>query len=159
MKHKTLEISYTEYGSIEELSEIDAGLIIKAREAAKNAWAPYSGFQVGAALLLDNGKIITGNNQENAAYPSGMCAERVALFAANANYPRDRVVAMAISAINKKGMVAQPVTPCGSCRQSILETEQRFGVSIRLILDSSKSILVVEGIKNLLPLSFSKDLL
>jgi cytidine deaminase len=159
MKHKTIVISYTEYDTNEELSEIDAALVDKAREAAKNAWAPYSGFHVGAAVLLDNGKIVIGNNQENAAYPSGLCAERVALFAANANYPRNRVIAMAISATNKKGMVEDPISPCGSCRQSILEAEERFGVPIRLILDSSKNRAVVEGIKNLLPLSFYKDLL
>jgi len=157
MKHKIIEISYSEYSSIEELNENEAGLILKAREAAKNAWAPYSGFHVGSAVLLDNGKIITGNNQENVALPSGLCAERVALFAANANYPRDRVVALAISAYNKKGRVLHPISPCGSCRQAILETEERYGVSIRIILDGTSSIQVVEGIKNLLPLSFNKD--
>jgi cytidine deaminase len=157
MKHKTIEISYTEYGSVKDLGEVDSGLIFRAREIAKNAWAPYSGFHVGAAVLLDNGKIVTGNNQENAAYPSGLCAERVALFAANANYPRDRVVAIAISAFNKKGMVSQPVSPCGSCRQAILEAEERYGVPIRLILDGSICINVIEGIKNILPLSFNKD--
>jgi cytidine deaminase len=159
MKHKTIEISFTEYSTINELSEVDAGLIIRAREAAKNAWAPYSGFHVGAAVLLDSGKIVAGNNQENAAYPSGQCAERVALFAANANYPRDRVVAVAISAYNKRGMVSMPVSPCGSCRQAILEAEERFGVPIRIILDGSNYIYMVESIKNLLPLSFNKDLL
>jgi len=157
MKHKTIEISYSEYSSISELSEGDVELIKKARDAAKNAWAPYSGFHVGSALLLDNGKVVTGNNQENAAYPSGICAERVALFAANANYPRDRVVTIAISAYNKKGLVAQPVSPCGSCRQAILESEERYGIPFRLILDGAKSIIIVAGIKNLLPLSFNKD--
>jgi cytidine deaminase len=159
MKHKIIEVSFSEYSSIEELNENEAGLITKAREAAKNAWAPYSGFHVGSALLLDNGKIIIGNNQENASYPSGQCAERVTLFAANANYPRDRVVALAISAFNKNGKVVQPVSPCGSCRQAILEVEERYGVPIRLILDGSKCIYVIEGIKNLLPLSFNKELL
>jgi len=159
MKHKTIEVGYTEYSSINELNEVDAGLIIRAREAAKNAWAPYSGFHVGAAVLLDSGKIVAGNNQENAAYPSGQCAERVAIFAANANYPRDRVVALAISAYNKKGIVPLPVSPCGSCRQAILEAEERFGVPIRLLLDGSNSIYSVESIKSLLPLSFNKDML
>ncbi|HPB06359.1 MAG TPA: cytidine deaminase, partial [Prolixibacteraceae bacterium] len=88
-----------------------------------------------------------------------LCAERVALFAANANYPRERVVAMAISAFNKKGVVNSPVTPCGSCRQSILEVEERYGVPVKLILDSARAIYVVEGIKNLLPLSFGKMML
>jgi len=157
MKHKTIEIGYTEFDSINELTQMDAELVDKAREAAKNAWAPYSGFHVGAALLLDSGQIVTGNNQENAAYPSGICAERVALFSANANHPRSRVVAMAISAFNKKGRVSSPICPCGSCRQAIHESEERFGISIRLILDSSKTIIEVEGIKTLLPLSFNKN--
>jgi cytidine deaminase len=159
MKHKTLEVNFIEYGSVNELSEVDAGLLNKAREAAKNAWAPYSGFHVGASVLLDSGKTINGNNQENASYPCGSCAERVALFAANANFPRDRIVAMAISAFNKKGLVSQIISPCGSCRQAILECEERFGVSIRLILDSANGIVVVEGVKNLLPLHFNQDLL
>ena len=157
MKHKTIEIVYSEFNSIEELNDIDAELIKKARDIAKNAWAPYSGFNVGSAVLLDNGKVITGNNQENAAYPSGLCAERVALFAANANYPRDRVVAIAISAFNAKGMVSQPVSPCGSCRQAILESEERYGVPFRIILDGAKCIFIIEGVKNLLPLSFNKE--
>ena len=130
MNHRTIEINFIEYSSIERLNDVESQLVNKAREIAKNAWAPYSGFHVGAAILLDNGKIIIGNNQENAASPSGLCAERVALFAANANYPRDRVVAMAISAFNKKGMVNTPITPCGSCRQSILEAEERFGIPV-----------------------------
>ena len=159
MNHRTIEINFIEYSSIERLNDVESQLVNKAREIAKNAWAPYSGFHVGAAILLDNGKIIIGNNQENAASPSGLCAERVALFAANANYPRERVVAMAISAFNKKGMVNTPITPCGSCRQSILEAEERFGIPVKLILDSAHSIYVIEGIKNLLPLSFGKMML
>ena len=157
MKYKILEIKYFEFDSFEELSQADSELVTAAREASKNAWAPYSNFHVGAAVLLGNGIIITGNNQENAAYPSGLCAERVALFSANSQYPDSPVVAMAISAYNNSGWVSQPVKPCGSCRQAILETEIRFGIPVRLIMDGSEKIVVVDGIENLLPLSFTKN--
>ncbi|HKM93010.1 MAG TPA: cytidine deaminase [Prolixibacteraceae bacterium] len=157
MKLHKIEISYTEIESIDELSNEDAYLVAKSREVANNAWAPYSNFLVGAAVELSNGKIITGNNQENAAYPSGLCAERVALFAANANYPNSKVKTIAISAFNKNGHVAEPVKPCGSCRQALLEAEIRFDHPIRLILDGKNRIIIVDGIKNLLPLSFGKD--
>lgn len=156
MKQIKLEIKYSEIDSIEELSNDDAYLVAKAREVAYNAWAPYSNFLVGAAVELSNGKIITGNNQENAAYPSGLCAERVALFAANANYPGSSVKTIAISAFNKKGQVLEPVKPCGSCRQAILESEIRFEHPIRLILDGKNHINIIDGIANLLPLSFGK---
>lgn len=157
MKRIKIEIAYTEIDSIEELSNSDAYLVAKAREVANNAWAPYSHFLVGAAVELGNGKVVIGNNQENAAYPSGLCAERVALFAANANYPSSTVKTIAITAFNKNGHVLQPCKPCGSCRQAILEAELRFEKPIRLILDGAEKINIVEGIKNLLPLSFGKD--
>jgi cytidine deaminase len=157
MKHKTIEINYTEFDSIEELTNDDAMLVQKAREASKNGWAPYSNFHVGAAIILENGVIVLGNNQENAAYPSGLCAERVALFSANANYPDSPVVSMAISAFNKLGITQQSVKPCGDCRQAILESEMRFGRPIRLVLDGMESIIVIDGISNLLPLSFGKE--
>jgi cytidine deaminase len=156
MIEKIIEIKYIEYESINELSSDDAFLVTKAREASLNAWAPYSNFRVGAAVQLDNGEIITGNNQENAAYPSGLCAERVALFSANSQYPNSSVLSLAISANNKNGVVAEPIKPCGSCRQVILESEMRFDKPIRMILDGTTKVLVVEGIKNLLPLSFGK---
>jgi cytidine deaminase len=157
MKQIKIEIEYSEIPSIEELSNDDAYLVAKAREVAYNAWAPYSNFLVGAAVELTNGKIITGNNQENAAYPSGLCAERVALFSANANYPNSPVKTIAISAFNKNGQVVEPVKPCGSCRQAILETEMRFEHPVKLILDGKDHIHIVDGIKNLLPLSFGKN--
>ncbi|MGF7138856.1 cytidine deaminase [Roseimarinus sediminis] len=154
--HK-IEITYQRASSIDELSNDDAYLLAKAREVANNAWAPYSGFLVGAVVELSNGKIVTGNNQENAAYPSGLCAERVALFAANANYPQSKVKTIAISAFNSKGQVEGPVKPCGSCRQAILEAELRFEHPIRLLLDGKNGINIIDGITNLLPLSFGKD--
>lgn len=157
MEKKKIEIEYTEIDSIDELSTTDAYLVAKAREVANNAWAPYSNFFVGAAVELNNGKIVTGNNQENAAYPSGLCAERVALFAANANYPNSAVKTMAVTAFNKNGLSETPVKPCGACRQAILESELRFETPIRLILDGKSKIHIIDGIKNLLPFSFGKD--
>lgn len=157
MKHKTIEINYTECDSIEELTIDDAMLVNEARDASRNGWAPYSDFHVGAAVILENGKIIKGNNQENAAYPSGLCAERVALFFANANYPDSPIVSIAISAYNKNGLTTQSIKPCGACRQAILESETRFGKSIRLILDGSEEITIIDGIGHLLPLSFGKE--
>jgi cytidine deaminase len=157
MKYKTIEISYTEFNSIDELTTSDAILVRKAREASKNGWAPYSNFHVGAAVILENKEIIIGNNQENAAYPSGLCAERVALFSANANFPDSSIAAIAVSAFNKNGLTKESVKPCGACRQAILESETRYGKPIRLILDGSDEILILDGISNLLPLSFGKD--
>lgn len=157
MKHKKIEILYMEADSLAELTSDDAYLVAKAREVSNNAWAPYSGFFVGAAVLLENGEIVIGNNQENAAYPSGLCAERVALFAANATYPESAVEAIAISAHNRSGLVPEAVKPCGSCRQAILESEIRFEQPIRLILDGAEKIYIIEGIRNLLPLSFGKS--
>lgn len=159
MKHKSIEIKFSEYKSIDDLNKVDKKLVKKARVAAENAWAPYSNFHVGAALILENDEIIIGNNQENAAYPSGLCAERVALFAANANFPNVAVITLAISASNKNGLLFDPVAPCGSCRQAILESEVRFEQPIRLILDGRDKIILVEGIYNLLPLSFDHNAL
>ncbi|MBN1924926.1 MAG: cytidine deaminase [Prolixibacteraceae bacterium] len=159
MKEKEVFIRYFEIDSLDELSSDDAFLVAKAREVAGNAWAPYSGFRVGAALMLENGEVVAGNNQENAAYPSGLCAERVALFAANANFHDLAVTTIAITALNKGGLVEEPVKPCGACLQAILESETRFEKPIRLILDGRSKILLVNGVKNLLPLSFGKEAL
>jgi len=157
MVEKIIEVKYSQYKSLAELSADDAFLVTKAREASLNAWAPYSNFCVGAAVQLDNGEIVIGSNQENAAYPSGLCAERVALFYANAKYPNSSVLSIAISACNSKGLVSEPIKPCGSCRQAILESEIRFEHSIRTILDGQSEVIVIEGVKNLLPLSFGKN--
>jgi cytidine deaminase len=159
MTDKEFSIRYTEYKSQKEMTGQENELIKEAKQAAQNAYAPYSGFKVGAAVLLENGKIITGNNQENAAYPSGLCAERVALFYANANYPDIAVKVVAICAYNKNGLLKNPVAPCGSCRQVMLETEIRFNTKIKTILVGEKNINVIDGITQLLPFNFSnKDL-
>ncbi len=157
MVEKEIKVKYTVFNSLNELSEDDAFLIAKAREASLNSWAPYSQFNVGSAARLENDVIITGSNQENAAYPTGLCAERVALFYANSNNPDIAVVSLAVSA-SKSGFISKnPITPCGSCRQAILESEIRFNKKIRLLLDGYDKIFIVEGIDNLLPLSFSNS--
>lgn len=158
---KTLHIATTisEYSDLNELEPGDLELIDKAREASQKAYAPYSGFNVGAAVLLENGEIITGNNQENAAYPSGLCAERVALFYANANFPNEKILAMAIVAGNSGSPTKQPVYPCGSCRQVMIETEQKLQHPIRLILSGTEITQVIEGVQQLLPVGFDKTML
>lgn len=140
--------------ALEELPEIEKLLIERAKSASVNAYAPYSHFLVGAAVLLENGEIITGNNQENAAYPSGLCAERTAMFYANANYPDVPVTMLAVAAQNAGGFLKDPIAPCGSCRQVLLETEQRYGKKLRVLLYGTSEIVLIETVKDLLPLSF-----
>ncbi len=159
MRKKELQIHVYEYDTVIELPAADQKLILAAREASEHAYAPYSRFYVGAALMLDNGKMIKGNNQENADYTDGICAERVALFYANANYPNSKVESMAITAKNVNGLVAEPAQPCGSCRQALVEAESRFNHPIRLILDGAKKIMVVENAESLLPFAFKPDAL
>ena len=142
----------------QELPDCDQPLIIAAVKATEQAYAPYSNFHVGAAALLDNGEIITGSNQENAAYPSGLCAERVALFHAGHQYPTVPVVALAIAAATN-GRQVESISPCGACRQVLLETEQRFGRPMKIILCGTKEMMVAQSAESLLPLCFgSKDL-
>lgn len=157
MKEITLQIKFTEYEDATRLPEKDNVLIMKAREAAKGAYAPYSGFRVGAAVLLGNGIIITGNNQENAAYPSGICAERTALFYASAQYPKIPVLAIAISTLNHATTPSGIAKPCGACRQVMAEYEDIADKPIRIILDSTDRVFVLDGIDNLLPLRFKKE--
>ncbi len=157
MRKKELKIFIYEYDTVLELSEKDKKLVLAAREASENAYAPYSNFHAGAALMLENGELIKGNNQENADFTDGLCAERVALFYANANYPNVKVEVMAITAKNANGLVKEPAHPCGSCRQAIVEAEVRFNHPIRLILDGAKKIMVVESAESLLPFAFKPD--
>ena len=138
----------------DELSDEDKKLIEQSIEATKRSYAPYSKFSVGAAALLDNGITVTGTNQENAAYPSGLCAERTTLFYANSQYPDSAVKALAIAARTERDFIDTPIPPCGACRQVILETEKRYGNSIRILLYGKSCIYLVEGIGSLLPLSF-----
>lgn len=157
---KKLEITgcVWEFENRNEMNADDQSLLRQADDAGGKAYAPYSAFHVGAAVRLKNGTIVTGNNQENVAYPSGLCAERVALFAANANHPDQAVAAIAITCHSTKFVVNRPLSPCGACRQVIAETERRYGVPIRIILaGQSGKVYVVESIKELLPLSFEAD--
>ena len=159
MKKVEIVTTVLEYDSINELSQEEQNLINESREAVKNAYAPYSKFQVGSAVLLENGKIITGTNQENAAYPSGLCAERVAVFYANSMYPDVPVKAVAVSAFTNNEFTEKPVPPCGSCRQVISETETRFKKPIKIFLAGKTKIMVIENAKALLPLNFDDGFL
>lgn len=140
-----------------ELTEEQKKLIDSAKDACTRAYAPYSKFNVGAAVLLGNGMTVCGNNQENAAYPSGICAERTTLFYAGAQYPEQPVVKLAIAAQKDGAYTAQPTAPCGACRQVILETENRYNVPIEILLYGEDEIYILPTIKSLLPLSFGKD--
>ena len=154
MKSFTLTTEIKVY-AMDELSETDHLLVQKAQEATLRSYAPYSHFQVGAAALLEDGTIITGTNQENAAYPSGLCAERTTLFYANSQYPDLSVKALAITARTPDGELCHtPVTPCGACRQVMVETEKRFGKPMRILLCGTEEVYIIESAQNLLPLSF-----
>ena len=144
---------------LEECSEVEKNLIEAAKSATKRAYAPYSGFSVGAAVLLGNGEIMTGNNQENAAYPSGLCAERTTVFFSNAAYPDQKIEAIAVAAWHKGEFTSDAITPCGACRQVLLETENRFGTPMKILMYSSRGVYVVESVKDLLPLSFGDEML
>ena len=137
-----------------ELSEEDRELVEAAKQATDGSYAPYSKFNVGAAVRLHDGTIVAGANQENAAYPSGLCAERTALFAAGAQYPEKPVVALAIAARKGKRFLPKPISPCGACRQVISGMEERFNVPIRVLLYGTDGVLVSEGVTPLLPLRF-----
>jgi len=142
---------------LSELSDSERRLIEAAKESTYNSYAPYSHFHVGAAILLKNGTIVPGCNQENAAFPSGLCAERSALFAAGAQYPDQPVMMLAIAVRNSKGeFLEEPASPCGSCRQVIIETETRYKQPIRILLYGTKFTYVMDGIKELMPLSFTE---
>ena len=156
MQKKTIETNIEIY-SFEELSTEKQDLINKAKEQVTKAYAPYSGFHVGAAIELENGVIVTGNNQENSAYPSGLCAERVAMFYANSQYPDVPVKTLAIAAFTNGNFIADPVTPCGSCRQVLLETEMRYEKGITILLYGTKNVYQLESVKQLLPLCFEKS--
>jgi cytidine deaminase len=155
MKQNTIKINVTEFSNAAELPAPDQELVKIAFEAANRAYAPYSGFTVGAALRLHNNVVVSGNNQENAAYPSGLCAERVAMFYASSQHPDQAIETIAVVARAGGTDLSEPATPCGSCRQVMAEYEQLHKTSLRVIMatESGKTILV-EGMDNLLPLAF-----
>lgn len=141
----------------EELTGKEQELIDKAIEATHHSYSPYSHFSVGAAVLLHNGETVMGCNQENAAFPAGICAERSALFSAGSKYPDEPVIMLAIAARNAEGkLTRQPVSPCGSCRQVIIETEKRFRQPVRILLYGTDETYIVDGICQLMPLSFAE---
>lgn len=142
---------------MDELSAEERHLVELAIEGTSRSYAPYSKFHVGAAVRLENDVEIIGCNQENAAYPSGLCAERTALFAAGAQYPNEAVKMLAIAARGTNGeLVDEPVGPCGSCRQVIIESETRAKAPIRILLYGKKYVYVIDGIRELMPLTFSE---
>ena len=151
---KTYTFTYKEYSSLDDLPETDKKLVYCALEAQGKAYAAYSNFQVGAAILFEDGTMLSGNNQENAAYPSGLCAERTAMFYAQANYPDKAIAAIAITSATAKVPNRKPVFPCGSCRQVLLESEQRNGKPIRVICYGASQIVEVPSTASLLPLHF-----
>lgn len=157
MKQKKITIPFIEYSSEDELTKELQNLAKAAKKATNTAYSPYSKFNVGAAILLENGKIISGSNQENSAYPSGLCAERVALFYANSQYPNIAIKAIAIIAFHNKKELEQPIYPCGACRQVISESQSRQNKPIQVLFLGKKIIHFVENATYLLPLEFDKN--
>ena len=144
--------------SYDELSGADKAVVDAARAATANSYAVYSNFSVGAAVRMANGAVVSGSNQENAAYPSGLCAERTTLFWANSQYPKEPVEVLAIAARSAQGELEFPITPCGACRQVMLETEKRFGNKMKIILYGTRQCYVIDdGVRALMPLSFDSD--
>ncbi|MDP4130008.1 MAG: cytidine deaminase [Bacteroidota bacterium] len=158
MKKRELTISVDVYADCHELETADAQLLDLARKATVDAYAPYSRFRVGAAVRLANGKMLTGTNQENASFPAGICAERVALSAASALYPGIGVTDLAVSFFHEEGKNDRPISPCGICRQTLTEYEIRAGQPIRLILGGSAGeIFVLTSAADLLPFAFTSS--
>lgn len=160
MKDIIITTQFSVFDSIQELPLDIQNLMEEAVSIRKNAYAPYSKFRVGAALLLDNGKIVLGSNQENAAYPSGLCAERVAIFQSGALYPEAKILKMAISAASDTNQTTSPIPPCGSCRQSIAEYEIKQEIPIEIyFMGEIGFIYKSDSLKNLLPFMFDKKFL
>lgn len=155
MKKKEIKIEYFEYDNISELDLRDVTLINSAKEAIRSSYSPYSNFSVGAAVRLANGEIIIGSNQENGAYPSGLCAERVALFAAGSQFPGVAIEAIAIAANSKNSLRKEPVVPCGACRQVMLEYEKIGKRNMKVIMyGENDSCYITKDVKSILPFAF-----
>lgn len=160
MKDIIISTHFSVFESVQELPNDIQNLMAQAVEVRKNAYAPYSKFRVGAALLLDNGKIVLGSNQENAAYPSGLCAERVAVFQAGAIYPEAKILKIAITAASDTNQTTAPIPPCGSCRQSIAEYEIKQETPIEIyFMGEIGAVYKSDSLKNLLPFMFDKHFL
>ncbi len=160
MRKEQFVCPYEVYDSMEELPERDAELMRRAHAAARNAYAPYSKFHVGAAVRLANGEIVVGNNVENAAYPSGLCAERVAMFAAMAQFPGVPFEALAITAWSSTKAISEPVAPCGACRQVMVEVEHVSKRPLRVLCQGDTGpVMVFDGIESLMPFVFLEKFL
>lgn len=160
MRTGEFSVRYKIYDSVNDLNKVDAKLMASAEESLKNAYAVYSGFRVGAALLLENGEVILGNNQENIAFPSSLCAERVALYYCKANYPNIKVIKIAITAKASTEKLLEPVSPCGACRQVMSEYERVQNGKIEMILKGEVGeVFIFESVTELLPLAFETEAL
>lgn len=160
MQKVKITTEYTLYETVDELDDLAKDLMAEAVRARENAYAPYSNFSVGAAILLDSNITVLGNNQENAAFPSGLCAERVAIYNAGANYPKNKIIMMAIAASSSKHKVHKPVGPCGACRQSIAEYENKQKQAIAIyFMGEEGQIVKVNALKDLLPFGFDGNLI
>ena len=153
MENIKIEINM-QFCQLDELSADDQELIRAAIGALANSYARYSNFNVGAALRLADGTVFIGANQENAAFPSGLCAERSAIFAAQSNRPDQAITTLAIAARNSNGLMEKPISPCGGCRQVILEVEDRYQKPVRILLYGTRGVYCINSVKDLMPLSF-----
>ena len=154
MTNKEIKIAYFEYESPDQLDPEDRELAEAAIEATEGSYAPYSGFNVGAAVRLDSGKIIKGSNQENAAYPSGLCAERTAMFYAAATYPDNAIISIAVTASQDGILCDNPATPCGACRQVMAQYQTKGGRPMSILLVGKKKIWKFAKVDDILPLIF-----
>ena len=154
MTNKEIKIAYREYESLEQLEAEDRKLADAAIDAMKNAYAPYSGFSVGAAVMFEDSEIVKGSNQENAAYPSGLCAERTALFYASASRPDKAMAALAIAAGQNGEICGTPATPCGACRQVMAQYQVKSGRPMKILLVGADRIWEFDKVDDLLPLIF-----
>jgi cytidine deaminase len=160
MKKVKVSSGFTEFESAGQLEEVENTLLLKAREARDRAYAPYSEFKVGAAILMENGTIVTGNNQENAAYPSGMCAERVAAWSALSSYPGIKILKVFIAARSENKTIDRPVSPCGSCRQTLAEYEIKQDQPIEVYFTGDTGVIMkADSVRDLLPFMFDNTLL
>lgn len=154
MTNKEIKISYMEFESIDQLEAKDRELVQAAIEATELSYAPYSNFNVGAAVMFTDGEIVKGANQENAAYPSGLCAERTALFYASASRPDKAMSGIAIAASQNGQLLPSPVSPCGACRQVMAQYQTKSGIPMQILLVGGDKILKFEKVEDLLPLIF-----
>lgn len=154
MTEKNIRIDYLEFSSMEELAPEDRDLALAAVQAIEGSYAPYSGFNVGAAARLSNGRIVIGANQENAAFPSGLCAERTAMFSAGASYPGEDILSIALAAGSDGSLTHDPATPCGACRQVMAQYQSKSGKPMSVIMVGSGKIWKFEKVDDILPLIF-----